>query len=87
MNSKNCKLKVIGTNKRTKHLEGLVFDAPNFIFSRQNSIIKIKTEEKNVTIDIKTVYFVDGEIIIEGFASEVIRESLNVGRISVKYFT
>lgn len=84
MDSKNCKFKVIGFNKATKHLEGLVFSTPNFLFSKENSTLTTKIGESNIVLDIKTVYFLDGEVILEGFASD---DALNVGRISVKYFT
>ena len=81
---KNCKFEVIGSNKATKHLEGLVFSMPNFLFSKENSIVATEIGDYNITLDIKTVFFIDNEIILEGFASD---DALNVGRISVKYFT
>jgi hypothetical protein len=57
---------------------------PNFLFSKENSIVATEIGDYNITLDIKTVFFIDNEIILEGFASD---DALNVGRISVKYFT
>lgn len=82
MKLKNCNFKVIGVNKTTEHLNGVVFNMPNFVFSEKNNIATTKINSKDYSFDIKNIYFVDGEVIIDGFVAD---ESSKVGRISLKY--
>ncbi|NVM35089.1 MAG: hypothetical protein HWN81_05805 [Candidatus Lokiarchaeota archaeon] len=82
MNSKNCKFKVIATNKATKHLDGAVFQFPNFVISSSSNITTTQLDGENFTFEIKNVNFLDCGILLDGFVSG---ESLSVGRISLKY--
>ena len=81
---KKCKLKVIGTNQTTKHLEDQVFCFSHFNFSARHNILQAELNNESYLLDIKSVTFDGDGVFIAAFISD---EKKNVGRISLKYLS
>lgn len=79
---KSCKLKIIGTNSTTKHLDGLFVKVGDFTFNQKPQVLPLEIDNKIHLFDLKTITFCINGVLLSGFISD---EKNNVGRISLKY--
>ena len=79
---KSCRLKIIGTNSTTKHLDGLLVELGDFVFSQKPQVLPFEISGEKHLFDLKTVTFCGNGVLLSGFVSD---EKNNVGRISLKY--
>ena len=79
---KSCRLKIIGTNSTTKHLDGLLVELDDFVFNQKPQVLPFEINNEIHLFDIKTITFCSNGVLLCGFASD---EKNNVGRISLKY--
>ena len=79
---KSCRLKIIGTNSTTKHLDSLIIEVDEFVFSQRPQVLPLEISGEKHLLDLKTVTFCSNGVLLSGFISD---EKKNVGRISLKY--
>ena len=81
---KNCRLKTIGTNSTTKHLDGKIFSCDCGFLIKTGLLKELFLDDERLVFDVKSIELVDSNVFLKGFISD---EKKNVGRVVMKYLS
>ncbi len=79
---KNCKLKIIGTNNSTKHLDGKILSGDCGFLIKTGFLKELVLDDQKFIFDVKSIELIDFDVFLKGFISD---ENKNVGRVVMKY--
>ena len=81
---KSCKLKIIGTNSSTKHLDGKILSGDCNFSIKTGYLKELFFEDERLIFDVKSIELIDSNVFLKGFISD---EKKNVGRVVMKYLS
>jgi len=81
---KNCKLKIIGINNSTKHLDGKILSGDCGFLIKTGFLKELFLDDEKFVFDVKSIELVDSDVFLKGFISD---ENKNVGRVVMKYLS
>ena len=81
---KNCKLKIIGINNSTKHLDCKILSGDCGFLIKTCFLKELFLDDEKFVFDVKSIELVDSDVFLKGFISD---ENKNVGRVVMKYLS
>mgnify|MGYP001050170606 CR=1 FL=1 len=81
---KSCKLKIIGTNNSTKHLDGKILSGDCGFLIKTGFLKELILDDQKLIFDVKSIELIDSDVFLKGFISD---EKKNVGRVVMKYLS
>ena len=81
---KSCKLKIIGTNSSTKHLDGKIMSGDCGFLIKTGFLKELILDDQKFIFDVKSIELIDSNVFLKGFISD---EKKNVGRVVMKYLS